>query len=124
MYQQDTTIRTFFIFTLFFYFDIGIYARATLAARGPATCIGLPHALAELPLLDRLVPDTLHCDYFRTKNYWFYWDGPCLELIVTSSNFHSLLLLQDKLLESVWKQLIPVKMSKKLLDQPFSELIQ
>ena len=36
----------------------------------------------------------------------------------------ALLLLQDKLLESVWKRLIPVKRSWKLLGPPFSELIQ
>ena len=28
-------------------------------------------------------------------------DGPCLELIIVSNNFQALLLLQDKLLESV-----------------------
>ena len=28
-------------------------------------------------------------------------DGPCLALIMVSSNFHALLLLQEKLLESV-----------------------
>ena len=49
---------------------------------------------------------------------------PCLELIFVSSNFEALLLLQDKLLESVWKRIIPVKTSKQLLDPPFSELIQ
>ena len=31
----------------------------------------------------------------------FWRDGPCLELIFVSSNFQALLLLQDKLLESV-----------------------
>ena len=62
-------------------------------------------------------------------NFWkitdfFLRDGPCLELIIVSSNFQALLLLRDKLLESVWKRLIPVKRSWKLLDPPFSELIQ
>ena len=51
-------------------------------------------------------------------------DRRCLELIIVSSNFQALLFLQDKLLESVWKQLISVKKLEKLLDQPFSELIQ
>ena len=43
---------------------------------------------------------------------------------IVSSNFKALLFLQDKLLESVWKLLIPVKLSQKLLDSTFSELIQ
>ena len=30
-------------------------------------------------------------------------DRPCLELIIVSSNYKGLLLLYDKLLESVWK---------------------
>ena len=51
-------------------------------------------------------------------------NGPCLELIIVSSNFQALLLLQEKLLESVWQRLIPVKKSWKLLDPPFLELIQ
>ena len=46
-------------------------------------------------------------------------DGPCLELIIISSNFQALLLLQEKLLESVWQRLFPVKKSWKLLDPPF-----
>ena len=65
---------------------------------------------------------------FPGINFWkitdFLWDGSCLELIIVSSNFQTLLLLQDKLLESVWKRLISVKRSWKLLDPPFSELIQ
>ena len=36
-------------------------------------------------------------------------DGRCLELIIVSGNFQALLLLQDKLLESARKILIPVK---------------
>ena len=51
-------------------------------------------------------------------------DRPCLELILVSSHFQALPFLQDKLLESVRKQLIPVKKLIKLLDQPVSELIQ
>ena len=35
------------------------------------------------------------------KYRFFLRDGPCLELIIVSSNFQALLLLQDKLLESV-----------------------
>ena len=65
---------------------------------------------------------------FPGINFWkitdFLPDGPCLELIIVSSNFQALLLLQDKLLESVWKRLIPVKRSWKFLEPPFSELIQ
>ena len=65
---------------------------------------------------------------FPGINFWkitdFLWDGPCLESIIVSSNFQALLLTQDKLLESVWKRLIPVKRSWKLLDPAFSELIQ
>ena len=38
-------------------------------------------------------------------------DRPCLELIVVSSSFQALLFVQDKLLESVWEPLIPVKQS-------------
>ena len=38
-------------------------------------------------------------------------DGPGLELVIVFSNFQALLLLQDKLLESVWQRLIPVKKS-------------
>ena len=38
-------------------------------------------------------------------------DGPCLEIIIVSSNFQALLLLQHKSLESVWQRLIPVKKS-------------
>ena len=38
-------------------------------------------------------------------------DRPRLELIIVSSNFQALLFLQDKLLESVWQLLIPVKHS-------------
>ena len=37
------------------------------------------------------------------------WDRPGLELIIVSSNFNALVFLQDKLLESVWKLLIPAK---------------
>ena len=37
---------------------------------------------------------------------------PCLELIIVSSNFQALLFLQDRLLESVWKLVIPVKILK------------
>ena len=36
-------------------------------------------------------------------------DRPCLELIIVSSNFQALFFLQAKLLESVWKLLIPEK---------------
>ena len=45
--------------------------------------------------------------------------GLVWKLIIVSSNFQALLLLQDKLLESVWKRLSPVKRSWKLLDPPF-----
>ena len=38
-------------------------------------------------------------------------DGPGLELVIVSSNFQALLLSQEKLLESAWKRLIPVKQS-------------
>ena len=38
-------------------------------------------------------------------------DGPSLELIIVSRNIQALLFLQDKLLELVWKLLIPVKQS-------------
>ena len=38
-------------------------------------------------------------------------DGPCQELIILSSKFQALVFLQDKLLESAWKQLIPVEKS-------------
>ena len=48
-------------------------------------------------------------------------DRPCLESIIVSSNFQALVFLQDK---SVWKLLVPVKKSLKLLDPPFPELIQ
>ena len=53
---------------------------------------------------------------FPGINFWkiadfLLRDGPCLELIIVSSNFQALLLLQDKLLESVWERLIPVKSS-------------
>ena len=41
------------------------------------------------------------------KNYWFLR----LELVIVSSNFQALLFLQGKLLESVWKLLIPLKQS-------------
>ena len=65
---------------------------------------------------------------FPGINFWkitdFLRDGPCVELIIVSSNFQALLLLHDKLLESVWKRLILVKRSRKLLDPPFSKLIQ
>ena len=62
--------------------------------------------------------------YFWKITDFFLRDGPCLELMIVSSNFQALLLLQDKLLASVWKRLIPVKRAWKLLDPPFSELIQ
>ena len=65
---------------------------------------------------------------FQGTNLWkstdLLQDGPCLELIIVSSNFQALLFLQDNLLESVWKLLIPVKESSKLLDRPFPDLIQ
>ena len=65
---------------------------------------------------------------FPGINFWkitdFLRDGPFFELVIVSSNFQALLLLQDKLLASVWKRLIPVKRSWKLLDPPFPELIQ
>ena len=63
-------------------------------------------------------------NFWKITDFFCGRDGPCLELIIVSSNFQALLLLQDKLLESVWKRLIPVKRSWKLLDPPFSELIQ
>ena len=50
-------------------------------------------------------------------------DRPCLEFIIVSSNFQALLFLQDKLLESVCKLLIPEKCLK-ITDLPFPELIQ
>ena len=46
-------------------------------------------------------------------------DRPCLELILVSSSFLVSLLLQDKILESVWKVLTPVSKLEKLLDLPF-----
>ena len=49
--------------------------------------------------------------------------GPLWNLIMVSSNSQALLFLQDKLLESVWKLLIPIKKFSKLLDLRFSELI-
>ena len=51
-------------------------------------------------------------------------DRPCLEIIIVSRNFQASFFLQDKLLESVSKVLIPVKESQQLLDVPFPELIQ
>ena len=51
-------------------------------------------------------------------------DRPCMKFIIISSNFQALLFWKDKLLDSVWKLLIPVKKSLKLLDQPFPELTQ
>ena len=38
-------------------------------------------------------------------------EWPCVELIIVSSNFQALLLLQEKLREAVWKQLIPARSS-------------
>ena len=69
-------------------------------------------------------PEKRFQELMSEKFLIFLWDGSCLELIIVSSNFQTLLLLQDKLLESVWKRLISVKRSWKLLDPPFSELIQ
>ena len=46
-------------------------------------------------------------------------DGPCQELIIASSDFQALLFLQSKLLESVWKLLIPVKHSQNYWTRPF-----
>ena len=51
--------------------------------------------------------------------FFLMQEGPCLELIIVSSNFQALLLLQDKLLESVWKQLIPVKGLENYWTRPF-----
>ena len=74
----------------------------------------------------KIIADPEKCfqELISEKLLIFLRDGPCLELFIVSSNFQVLLLLQDKLLESVWKRLIPVKRSWKLLDPPFSELIQ
>ena len=46
-------------------------------------------------------------------------DRPCLELMFFSNKFQALLFLQDKLLESVGKLLIPVKSSKHHWTCPF-----
>ena len=51
-------------------------------------------------------------------------DRPCLEIIIVSSNFQASFFLLDELLESAWQVLIPVESSQKLLDVPFSKLIQ
>ena len=48
-------------------------------------------------------------------------DRPCLELIIASSHFQAVLFLQDKLLESVWKPIIPVKKSQKFTGPAFSQ---
>ena len=45
---------------------------------------------------------------------------PCLELIIVSSNFQVLFFLQDKLLESVGKVLIPVNSLKNYWTCPFN----
>ena len=68
----------------------------------------------------KIIADPENCfqELISEKLQIFLRDGPCLELIIVSSNFQALLLLQDKLLESVWKRLIPVKRSWKLLDPP------
>ena len=51
----------------------------------------------------KIIADPEKCfqELISDKLLIFLRDGPCLELIVVSSNFQALLLLQDKLLESV-----------------------
>ena len=46
-------------------------------------------------------PENCFQELISEKSLIFLRDGPCLELIIVSSNFQALLLLQDKLLESV-----------------------
>ena len=56
-------------------------------------------------------------------NFWklriLLRDTACLEVIIVSSIFPALLFLQDKLLEWVWKLLIPVKSLKNYWAHPF-----
>ena len=49
-------------------------------------------------------------------------DGPCLELIIVSSNFQALLVLQDKLLESVLKAIISSKNVLKITGPALSRI--
>ena len=51
----------------------------------------------------KIIADPENCfqELISEKLLIFLRDGPCLELIIVSSNFQALLLLQDKLLESV-----------------------
>ena len=52
----------------------------------------------------KIIADPEKCfqELISEKNYCFFLrNGPCLELIIVSSHFQALLLLQDKLLESV-----------------------
>ena len=51
----------------------------------------------------KIIADPEKCfqELISEKLLIFLRDGPCLELIIVSSNFQALLLLQDKLLESV-----------------------
>ena len=52
-------------------------------------------------------------EFISEKNLILLRDGPCLQLMIVSSIFQALLLLQNKLLESVWKRLVPLKKSQK-----------
>ena len=56
-------------------------------------------------------PEKCFQELISEKLLILLWDRPCLESIIVSSHFQALLFLQEKLLESVWKVLIPVKES-------------
>ena len=73
-------------------------------AKGPG------HRLLDAPALcspctveTKIIADPEKCfqELISEKLLIFLRDGPCLELIIVSSNFQALPLLQDKLLESV-----------------------
>ena len=59
----------------------------------------------------KIIADPEKCfrELIAEKLLILFRDRPCLGLIIVSSNFQALLFLQGKVLESVWKLLIPVK---------------
>ena len=56
-------------------------------------------------------PDFFFQEWIPEELLTLLRDGSCLDLFIVSSQFQALFLLHDKLLESVWKRLIPVKES-------------
>ena len=56
-------------------------------------------------------PETCFQELISEKLLILLRDRPCLELLFVSSCYQALLFWQDKLLESIWKLLIPVKKS-------------